>query len=357
MICRGTIEEKIYQRQIFKLLLTSRILDDPKQKALFTKSDIKELFQFDDDDEPVVNASRYRQKSDLPEAAQIEMAPQDMHENKYTAEDVHDGIDTEAFVEQQIFPTPSTSSSSSTSSNDTSTEGDGQDSNSRDRRLLQALFDGEALSAVYDHSYMEPGMGGSDAAREAKALQEQASQVVDQAIKQLQASAPSYRSSAEQNVHPAVPPNHPGSSSSSSSSQGRFGGGASAVMLAGLRATQASVGQPAVTAPVTPYSGSSSQSRSTAGSGSERQPQPMQSSIPHRTGSSVTGDILQRLGALFAMSEKDSRVGARNQGLPTNTILQHFSDLGDQYASVFKDSLHQVAVLKDGKWFRRQPNR
>ena len=355
MICRGTIEEKIYQRQIFKLLLTSRILDDPKQKALFTKSDIKELFQFDDDDEPVVSASRYRQKSDLPEAAQIEMASQDKHENKYNAGNVHDGIDTEAFVEQQIFPTLSTSSSSSTSSNDTSTEGDGHDSNSRDRRLLQALFDGEALSAVYDHSYMEPGMGGSDAVREARALQEQASQVVDQAIKQLQASAPSYRSSAEQNVHTAVPPTLPGSSSSSSSSQGRFGGGASALMLAGLRATQASVGQTAVTAPVTPYSGSSSQSRSTAGSSRERQP--MQSSIPHRTGSSVTGDILQRLGALFAMSEKDFRAGARNQGLPTNTILQHFSDLGDQYASVFKDSLHQVAVLKDGKWFRRQPNR
>lgn len=58
LICRGTIEEKIYQRQIFKLLLTSRILDDPKQKALFTQSDIKELFQFDDDDEPYQNSSR-----------------------------------------------------------------------------------------------------------------------------------------------------------------------------------------------------------------------------------------------------------------------------------------------------------
>lgn len=35
---------------------------------------------------------------------------------------------------------------------------DTQDSNSRDKRLLQALFDGEALSAVYDHSFLEPGM-------------------------------------------------------------------------------------------------------------------------------------------------------------------------------------------------------
>ena len=333
------------------MLLTSRILDDPKQKALFTKSDIKELFQFDDDDEPVMTASRLRQKSDLPEEAQIEMAPQDTHDNRS-----HDGIDTEVFVEQKIFPEPSTSSSSSASSRDTPTDTDGRDSNSRDRRLLQALFDGEALSAVYDHSFLEPGMGGSDAAREARAVQEQASQVVDQAMKQLQASAPSYRSTNEQSDHTAVSLSLPSGSNRTSSSQSRFGGGASALMLAGLRATQASTSQTAAKAPDT-QAGISSQSRSSAVSSSERPPEPMQLNIPHRNGSSVTGNILQRLGALFAMSEKGSGVGSRNQGLPTNTILQHFSDLGDQYASVFKDSLHQVAVLKDGKWFRRQPAR
>ena len=31
--------------------------------------------------------------------------------------------------------------------------------------------------------------------------------------------------------------------------------------------------------------------------------------------------------------------------------IHHFSDLGDQYASIFKDSLHSVAVMKDGKWY------
>ena len=38
---------------------------------------------------------------------------------------------------------------------------------------------------------------------------------------------------------------------------------------------------------------------------------------------------------------------------PANVILQHFSDLGDQYAALFKDSLHQIAVLKDGRWYKR----
>lgn len=41
----GTIEEKIYQRQIFKHLLTNRILEDPKQSArLFRSTDLYDLF-------------------------------------------------------------------------------------------------------------------------------------------------------------------------------------------------------------------------------------------------------------------------------------------------------------------------
>lgn len=35
LICAGTIEEKIYQRQIFKEFLTNKILKDPSQKRYF----------------------------------------------------------------------------------------------------------------------------------------------------------------------------------------------------------------------------------------------------------------------------------------------------------------------------------
>lgn len=48
LISRGTIEEKIYQRQIFKILLSKRILENPKQKGLFSKSDLKQLFERSD---------------------------------------------------------------------------------------------------------------------------------------------------------------------------------------------------------------------------------------------------------------------------------------------------------------------
>jgi len=44
LITAGTIEEKIYQRQIFKTALTNQILQDPKQRRLFSQKDLKDLF-------------------------------------------------------------------------------------------------------------------------------------------------------------------------------------------------------------------------------------------------------------------------------------------------------------------------
>jgi len=39
LISAGTIEEKIYQRQIFKTALTNQVLQDPKQRRLFSQVD------------------------------------------------------------------------------------------------------------------------------------------------------------------------------------------------------------------------------------------------------------------------------------------------------------------------------
>ncbi|XP_076232564.1 uncharacterized protein LOC143178035 [Calliopsis andreniformis] len=48
LITAGTIEEKIYHRQIFKLLLSNKVLEDPRQRRLFKTSDLVELFNFNE---------------------------------------------------------------------------------------------------------------------------------------------------------------------------------------------------------------------------------------------------------------------------------------------------------------------
>ncbi|XP_019720182.1 DNA excision repair protein ERCC-6 [Hippocampus comes] len=51
LLTAGTIEEKIYHRQIFKQFLTNRVLKDPKQRRFFKSNDIYELFTLVDPDE------------------------------------------------------------------------------------------------------------------------------------------------------------------------------------------------------------------------------------------------------------------------------------------------------------------
>lgn len=50
LMTAGTIEEKIYHRQIFKQFLTNKILKDPKQRQAFAMKDLYDLFTLGDQD-------------------------------------------------------------------------------------------------------------------------------------------------------------------------------------------------------------------------------------------------------------------------------------------------------------------
>ncbi|GAB2298415.1 hypothetical protein Dimus_032480 [Dionaea muscipula] len=51
LITRGTIEEKVYHRQIYKHFLTNKILKNPQQRRFFKARDLKDLFTLNDDEE------------------------------------------------------------------------------------------------------------------------------------------------------------------------------------------------------------------------------------------------------------------------------------------------------------------
>lgn len=51
LITRGTIEEKIYHRQIYKHFLTNKILKNPQQKRFFKARDMRDLFTLQDDED------------------------------------------------------------------------------------------------------------------------------------------------------------------------------------------------------------------------------------------------------------------------------------------------------------------
>jgi DNA excision repair protein ERCC-6 len=48
LITRGAIEEKVYHRQIYKHALSTRILNDPRQKRYVASRDVRDLFSLSD---------------------------------------------------------------------------------------------------------------------------------------------------------------------------------------------------------------------------------------------------------------------------------------------------------------------
>ncbi|EGY20749.1 hypothetical protein VD0002_g5470 [Verticillium dahliae] len=58
LMTAGTIEEKIYHRQIFKQFMTNKVLKDPKQRAAFDLSDLYDLFTFGNSQDSKGNIDR-----------------------------------------------------------------------------------------------------------------------------------------------------------------------------------------------------------------------------------------------------------------------------------------------------------
>lgn len=65
LMTAGTIEEKIYHRQIFKQFLANKVLKDPKQRTTLNLSDMHDLFTLDTDHGGATETSRLFQGSEV----------------------------------------------------------------------------------------------------------------------------------------------------------------------------------------------------------------------------------------------------------------------------------------------------
>jgi len=371
LITRGTIEEKIYQRQIFKLLLSNRILDKPKQyltRGIFSKSDIRDLFRLTDRD--------YNDdgKADvhLPQAGMINLAlDNDGDESRNTPEvglDEIDMLNASAYSEQ-VIANDSRLQNLSDDDDDEVGEDAPSKSNNTDKKILQALFSGESIAAVYNHNFFESEV--SDSTRN---IQRMAERSVQQACRQLTASMPSTTVIAS-------------TSSSSNNTGNRFGGTsngnetASSSLLSSLRGLSsqsiapaartvqnrnndviiahsdtAAEGRPsrAAARPTTslladlnahvlgmpPPSATTSHANSRPSNASTTTGNTLSSA----SGASLEDNIKARLQSIFS--------SASSNGLTTDFILNKFADLPDRFAPIFKAQLKAVAKFTNGKWVK-----
>ncbi|KAI9660935.1 MAG: hypothetical protein M1821_009262 [Bathelium mastoideum] len=172
LMTAGTIEEKIYHRQIFKQFLTNKILKDPKQRQTFQLRDLHDLFTLGSQDEEQTETSA------LFKGTEVDLSTNDPN---LTPADEH-GIptpptDTESKPPASTLPTitgisreeayasadpapPITTTTTDPSSTLTSTSTEPPPSN-KDNRLLTTLFARSAVHSALEHDAIIDGVSSS----------------------------------------------------------------------------------------------------------------------------------------------------------------------------------------------------
>jgi DNA excision repair protein ERCC-6 len=86
LMTAGTIEEKIYHRQIFKQFLTNKILKDPKQRQTFQLSDLHDLFTLGEEDQGPTETSMIFKEAQVTYEEDGNDAKTDDHQRNVQAE-------------------------------------------------------------------------------------------------------------------------------------------------------------------------------------------------------------------------------------------------------------------------------
>ncbi|KAF5000700.1 hypothetical protein FGRMN_1541 [Fusarium graminum] len=168
LMTEGTIEEKIYHRQIFKQFMTNKVLKDPKQRSSYDLSDLYDLFSFNTDAD--ASASR----SEVFKKAEVDLISGDgdgvMRQNLQPLEGLGRSDDTEGRELQQMGLVAAM-------------EDVMEDKTLNDeKRMLEGIF-AKSVNNAYDHEAIVNGPGKTKA--DVSVLQQEANMVARQAAAHL----------------------------------------------------------------------------------------------------------------------------------------------------------------------------
>ncbi|CAM9862204.1 unnamed protein product [Scytosiphon promiscuus] len=204
LVTAGTIEEKIYHRQIFKTALTNRVLQDPKQRRMFSADELGDLFTLGDDGAldgftDTVDLFQGEGRIDAPKGNQrgssrrlsdrtSGVERKDSKKKRAQRRGVHMARRQGSSISSSLLGTATVSlDESGDGQGKGSPEGDrdGGKSAGDDNAVLQALYDGAPLSSVFHHDLAE-GVGRMTV--EQKRMEEAAKRAAQRAVNQLRMS-------------------------------------------------------------------------------------------------------------------------------------------------------------------------
>jgi DNA excision repair protein ERCC-6 len=322
LMTAGTIEEKIYHRQIFKQFLTNKILRDPKQRQTFQLRDLHDLFTLGDvlpegqtetgmvfqGTEVQLSGSKGKGKAD---EASLPTPPEEAQ--KEDAAHVR-GI-TGVSRQEEYLGEPDDEAT-------TAPDGDRSRAGTKDDRVLSSIFARTGVQSALEHDAIINGRKTVRAdpeiiAREARRVAAQAAAELQRAgevARTIPAGVPTWTGVVGSAGRPETPP--PASRRGGLSSRGGRGGPSSASVIANLAARQ-----PA-TSPATSTSAARNPSRR-----ADREPK---------------GKDFLALIRDFLLAQ-----GGRAH---TQMLIDHFNRLckTEQRTAEFKEMLKVIATLEKG---------
>ncbi|XP_031372602.1 protein CHROMATIN REMODELING 8 [Punica granatum] len=173
LITRGTIEEKVYHRQIYKHFLTNKILKNPQQRRFFKARDMKDLFILNDegDSGTTETSNIFRQ---LSEDLDVIGAQNDKDSSRKTS---RSGASKKAQSSKNYADVGSSRMKGKEKAEKTSNEVDGETD------ILKSLLDAHGIHSAVNHDVIMNAHDG-----EKLRLEEQASQVAQRAAEALRQS-------------------------------------------------------------------------------------------------------------------------------------------------------------------------
>ncbi|GLE00512.1 hypothetical protein PINS_up009269 [Pythium insidiosum] len=225
LITSGTIEEKIYHRQIFKQYLTSKVLHDAKRKRCFNKHTLRDLFVLTDQrtdssvetTEILVEGNVARPSPSRSEPGNDQDAAIDGQGN---------GDDEEEEDKDKDASTASASVDDAEEEGDRSPDteaapGAGAGAGAGDNdAILQHLFDGEQIKGVFNHDVVEAD-GVQN--QEADLIEMESTKIAESALSALRASCALIRQQRETEYTPTWT-GRSGTAGDPSQRNSRFGG-------------------------------------------------------------------------------------------------------------------------------------
>ncbi|XP_058094603.1 protein CHROMATIN REMODELING 8-like isoform X2 [Magnolia sinica] len=173
LITRGTIEEKVYHRQIYKHFLTNKILKNPQQRRFFKARDMKDLFTLQDDGEggSTETSTIFGQLSD-----DVNVGVHDNKVDKLESSTAVIHTDNAALSERT-----NSSKHGTRKGKEKAEESDGEVD--EETNVLKSLFDAQGIHSAMNHDVI---MNANDG--EKMRLEEQANQVAKRAAEALRKS-------------------------------------------------------------------------------------------------------------------------------------------------------------------------